>query len=121
MRIEPAGKAGQHRRIDENQELGAGRLHAKGFGGDVSAPQRAAWPNEVRPPTPVSSTSPIATSADRPILSNSTIQNGGMPGMNGIAAITKANTIMGNRCGIAINPSLPRPRAPPAIAAAGPE
>ena len=41
MRIEPAGKAGQHRRIDENQELGAGRLHAKCLGGNVSAPQRA--------------------------------------------------------------------------------
>ena len=72
-------------------------------------------------PTPVSSTSPIATSAERPILSNSTIQNGGMPGMNGIAAMTSANTMMGSRCVIAINPSLPRPRAPPATAIREPE
>ncbi len=41
MRIEPAGQAGQHRRIDEDQELGARRLHAKRLGGDVSAPQCA--------------------------------------------------------------------------------
>ena len=32
MRIEPAGQAGQHRRIDEHQQLGARRLHAEGFG-----------------------------------------------------------------------------------------
>ncbi len=41
MRIEPAGQPGQHRRIDENQQLGARRLHAKGFGGDMAAPQRS--------------------------------------------------------------------------------
>ena len=41
MRIEPAREAGQHRGIDEDDELGARRLHAKGFGGDVAAPQRA--------------------------------------------------------------------------------
>ena len=41
MRVEPAGEAGQHRGIDEDQKLGARRLHAKRFGGDVSAPQRA--------------------------------------------------------------------------------
>ena len=41
MRIKPAGQAGQHRRIDEDQQLGAWRLHTEGFGGDVAAPQRA--------------------------------------------------------------------------------
>ena len=41
MRIEPAGQPGQHRRIDEHQQLGARRLHAEGLGGDVAAPQRA--------------------------------------------------------------------------------
>ena len=41
MRIEPAGQAGQHRRIDEHQKLGARRLHAERFTGDMPAPQRA--------------------------------------------------------------------------------
>ena len=41
MRIEPAGQAGQHRRIDEHQKLGARRLHAERFAGDMPAPQRA--------------------------------------------------------------------------------
>ena len=41
MRIEPAGQAGENRRIDEHQQLGARRLHAKRFAGDMPAPQRA--------------------------------------------------------------------------------
>ena len=41
MRIEPAGEAGQHRGIDEHQKLGARRMDAEGFGGDMAAPQRA--------------------------------------------------------------------------------
>ena len=41
MRIEPAGQPGQHRRIDEHQQLCARRLHAERFGGDVAAAQRA--------------------------------------------------------------------------------
>ena len=41
MRIEPAGQAGEHRRIDEHQKLGARRLHAERFAGDMPAPQRA--------------------------------------------------------------------------------
>src|SRR5207247_10332549 len=64
-------------------------------------PRSGAWPNEGRPPTPVRSTSPIATSADSPILSSSTIQNGGMPGIDGIAAITAAKIRMGQRSVIA--------------------
>src|SRR3954465_11816973 len=46
---------------------------------------------------PVSSTRPIATRAVRPTLSSSTIQNGGMPGTNGIAAMTSAKMRMGSR------------------------
>ena len=41
MRIEPAGQAGQYRRIDEHQKLGARRLHAERFAGNMPAPQRA--------------------------------------------------------------------------------
>ena len=41
MRVEPAGQPGQHRGIDEDQQLGARRLHAEGFGGDMAAAQRA--------------------------------------------------------------------------------
>ena len=48
MRVEPARQPGQHRRIDEDQELGARRLHAEGFGGDVAAPQRADGPAGAR-------------------------------------------------------------------------
>jgi hypothetical protein len=41
MGVEPARQAGQHGSIDEYQELGARRLHAERFAGDVPAPQRA--------------------------------------------------------------------------------
>ena len=41
MRVEPAGQARQHRRIDEYQKLGARRLYAEGLARDMSAPQRA--------------------------------------------------------------------------------
>ena len=36
MRVEPAGQAGQHRGIDEDQQLCPRRLHAKRFGGDMA-------------------------------------------------------------------------------------
>ena len=41
MRIEPAGQARENRRIDEHQQLGARRLHAERFAGNMPAPQRA--------------------------------------------------------------------------------
>ena len=41
MRVEPAGEAGEHGRIDEHQQFCARGLYAKGFGRDVAATQRA--------------------------------------------------------------------------------
>src|SRR5262252_422117 len=58
-------------------------------------PTNAAWPNDVRPPTPVSSTNPSATIAYSPIRLSCVIQNSGT-GSSGSASSSTAKATNSN-------------------------
>src|SRR5436309_2061512 len=80
-------------------------MNTRSFARGVITPKDSAamWPRRsARMARPVRESRKLtANSADRPILSRSTIQNGGTPGMNGTAAIAAAKIRMGQRSLIA--------------------
>ncbi|MCY1368847.1 hypothetical protein D9M69_558510 [compost metagenome] len=73
--------------------VGEVQIHAVAY---APMPTNAAWPKGVMPPTPVSMTSPAATSAYRPmLLSTATVKSGSQPQASASATMHTSVSVRG--------------------------